>query len=433
MATTTKPVILDETGRAIAAAIEKVAGAIEKPKVYSFHIDATEADPKAAVTYLEDAVGMMPAYMDYTNDVFNYGSWSDAFFMPRPVMLKSDGTVGYYLNPSDYSKKMDGTASDVANASYDGNAMMEWGRDGKKIWYKIVPDSDNKSASIYIADSQVDSNYVDWNFHNSEGKSVDHFYTPIYNGSLVDNKMRSLSGRTASKSLTAPAERAAAKLNNLSGADIWDIEVYVDRLLINYLLILMGKSLDTQTVFGQGLTASGSETINDNFSTGVHNKRGLFYGKNNGAAATYTNAVKVFGMENYWGFQWRREAGYINANGAQKIKLTYGTEDGSEVEGYNADGSGYINTGVTSPAASGTYVNQMTFTKDGMFPLAAAGSASTYYCDGLWTNNTIYAFARAGGYSHDSALCGAFYLALNVAASYANWNAGAALSCKPLA
>ena len=58
--------------------------------------------------------------MDYDNDSFDYGSWEDAFFMPRPCMLKSDGTVDYYLDPDDYSKREDGTASDISNQRNSG-------------------------------------------------------------------------------------------------------------------------------------------------------------------------------------------------------------------------------------------------------------------------------------------------------------------------
>jgi hypothetical protein len=84
-------------------------------------------------------------------------------------MLKYDGTVDYYLDPNDYSKKLDGTASDVADPTYAGNAMMEWGRDGKIIWYKVVPDSDPTSYSVYIADNQVDDAYVCYPFVNGDG------------------------------------------------------------------------------------------------------------------------------------------------------------------------------------------------------------------------------------------------------------------------
>lgn len=73
--------------------------------------------------------------MDFTNDALVWGSWKDfveEYF--KPAMLKSDGTIDYYLDPYDLTKKTDGvTASDVANTSYDGNAMLIV----KPIYYNI--------------------------------------------------------------------------------------------------------------------------------------------------------------------------------------------------------------------------------------------------------------------------------------------------------
>ena len=108
----------------IAQGVEAIASTRPNYHLYAFHIDSTESDPEDCITYLEDAVGMTPAKMDYQNGVFDWGSWGNAFFLPRPCMVKSDGTVDYYLNENDYTLKADGTASDVADTSYDGNAMV---------------------------------------------------------------------------------------------------------------------------------------------------------------------------------------------------------------------------------------------------------------------------------------------------------------------
>ena len=434
MSSVTKPIMLDETGKSIEQAIMSVASAInaEYGVVYGFHIDGAESSPSANVTYLKDAVGMTPAAMNYSTGEFDYGSWENAFFMPRPCMLKSNGMVDYYLDPDDYTKKLDGTASDIADTTYDGNAMMEWGRNGKKIWLKIVPDSNHKGASFYIADHKVDSTYHDWAFHDSNGASADHFYTAIYNGSLDTNsKLRSLSGQTVMKSKTAANERTYAQAN---GATMWDIEKKADIDLINTLLVLISKTTDTQTAFGEGLHTSGTEAINDGFTTGIHNAKGLFYGTNSGAAATYTNAVKVFGMENWWGFQWRRYVGHIMVNGVQKVKLTYGTEDGSTATGFNLDGTGYIVEGAAAPSGtSGGYISEQYYSEEGMFPTVVSGESNKYMCDGLWFNNSITAVPCRGGRSAYGAPVGAFYVALDYPASYAHWGIGAALSCKPLA
>lgn len=398
--------------------------------VYGFHVDGSESSPSAMITYLEDAAGKTPAHMDYSKGAFDYGDWEGAFFMPRPCMLKSDGTVDYYLDPDDYTKKEDGTASDVANTSYNGNAMMKWGRDGKRIWMKIVPDSgDPYSGSVYIADRQADDGYHDYPFHDQNGKSAEHFYTPIYNGSLISNKFRSMSGQAVSSKLTAEQEQTYAKANGT----LWDIEQKADIDLINALLLLMAKTTDTKTAYGQGLHTDGSETVNNGFRTGVHNTKGLFYGTNSGAAATYANAVKVFGMENWWGFQWRRYVGHIMVNGTQKAKLTYGKEDGSTVTGFNLTGDGYKAVGATPSGTSGGYISKLLFSENGMFPQVASGTETTYYTNGLWFNNAITAVPFRGGDSNGAARVGALCLNLGAAASYASWTIGAAPSCKPLA
>lgn len=438
-ATPEKRLARDNTLKELVQAVNGVRDVLRggASTIYAFHIDGNEADPSEAVAYREDAVGMTPAHMDYNNDVFSYGSWGDAFFMPRPCMLKSDGTVDYYLNPSDYTKKIDGTTpSDVANTSYDGNAMMEWGKNGKRIYYKIVPDTgDINSGTIFIADGKVDEDYQCWSFVNNQGVLVDHFYTPIYNGSVIDSKMRSLSGQALSKSLTATQEKTAAQLNNPSTDMLWNIECAADRILINFLLVLIGKSLNTQAVFGQGATTNGSEAINNTYVTGVHNAKGLFYGTNSGTVASnnFANCVKVFGMENYWGLQWRRTNGWMLVDGDQRLKLTNGTQDGSTANGYNEDGTGYISLGATPTGTSGGYVKKSKFTQYGLLPYEIDTDDSHYYCDGLWYNNSGARFARVGGHSIAAGHCGAFCLTLNDAASIAYWNIGAALSCKPLA
>ena len=432
MSTVTEPVILDKTGKEIAAELNGIRTLLARGShvLYGFHIDGSESDPAAKVTYLEDAVGMTPAYMDYANSKFNYGSWAGAFFMPRPCMVRQTGGVDYYLDPDDYTKKEDGTASDISDTSYAGNAMMEWGQNGKKIWYKVVPDDgDETSASVYISDERLDPDYHAWSFINNQGVEVDHFYTPIYNGSVVDSVMRSMSGLAVTQSLAggATGEINAAKGNNKDSNVCWFIEVLADRILINFLLILMGKSTDTQTVFGRGLD-SGSQAALTAYRTGALDASGMFFGYSDGS-----HGVKVFGMENWWGAQWRRLAGSILRSGDHRIKLTYGTEDGSEAEGYNTDGTGYISMGITPAGTNGGYISEMNFNEFGMFGKTVSGSATTHYCDGQWFNNGATCFELVGGASNNGLLCGALYSDLGVGAGAVGWGFGAAVSYKPLA
>ena len=399
--------------------------------LYGFHIDSNESDPMEAVTYLEDAVGMAPAHMNYAFGKFDYGDWENAFFMPRPCMLKYDGTVDYYLDPNDYGKKEDGTASDVADFAYGGNAMMEWGRDGKKIWYKIVPDEDdNTSASIYFSDQKLDDGFHAWSFINNQGNLVNHFYTPIYNGTLdTDGKLRSISDKTNTelcRNKTAQQEIDAAELNNPDEDKLWYTEVYADITLINMLLVLIGKCLDTQLVFGNGVCNSGSNA-SAMIGTGTMDDKGLFFGSND-----EVSGVKVFGMENYWANRFHRVSGFISANGFMKYKMTRGTEDGSIASDYNVTGENYLDSDVRQMVDLGGCIMRHTFSEDG----------SMFFSDFRFDNNKFYtdyayispgiSYAIYGGNCDSGVYCGAFNVYLSGPASSSNWRIGSSLSCKPL-
>ena len=177
---------------------------------------------------------------------------------------------------------------------------------------------------------------------------------------------------------------------------------------------------------------NGSEAVNNNFPTGVHNTKGLFYGTNSGAAATYTNAVKVFGIENWWGFQWQRYSGDILSSNTLKIKLCYGQEDGSTVDNFNTDATGYrIVSGGSATGTSGQYISQMIFDTGGMYAKEANNSnasSTSKYCDGYWFNGSGVRFALRGGSSYHGALVGAFSVYRSTVVGTANWSIGARLS-----
>ncbi len=392
-----------------------------KKRDYLFGYDLAVAttSPSGRVTYPSDVdnAGFTPAAMNFSSGVFNYGSWDiepGTKFMPRPCMLTYAGAVDHYLNPNDYTKKTDGTASSVANTSFGGNAMMEW----PKIWVKRW--EENGVYHFRCSDIQIDKDYECWSNYDRLNNQIDHFYTPIFFGSNVSNKMRSISGQANLVSQNASTEITYAKAN---GND-WYTEVLADRLLIQDLLVMMAKSTDGQTAYGSGVSNASAA-----IGQGTMNTKGMFWGSNNA-----TSGVKVFGMENLWGNLWRRTAGWINANGTQKVKLTRGTHDGSTATDYNTDGSGYLTVpGATPSGTSGGYIKTMKTMPYGRIPYDASGSATTYEADGLWFNNSQSNYAIVGGAWSNGLLCGPFGATLNNAASGSDTDYGAALSCKPLA
>lgn len=426
-----KPVLtvaqsLTEAEKAQARANIGVSAGVSK--VYGFHVNGKESNPDLMITYLADAVGLTPCHMDYEQDRFDWGSWKDAFFIPKPCMLKFDGKVAYYLDPNDYTKKADGTPSDVADTSFEGNAMMEFPR----IWWKVVPDAnDTSSASVYIASYQADSDFHAWSNINSKNELIDHFYTPIYNGSLDEGgKLRSISGQAIINTKNAQAEIDAAKKNNPVDSEIqWWTETYADNMLLQFLGMLIGRCTDTQKTFGAGYIEGGG-SADKLVTTGGLEKKGLFWG----TKANDKLGVKFFGMEHFWGHQWRRYAGHVLVDGVEKVKLTYGTADGGGT-GYNTTGANYLATPRPKhTGTSGNYIKTMYFSKYGMGPLSVdGGSATTYYSDACWFNDAYNnPYASRGGLCDSGLVCGLFSLALNAAPSNAHWAVGASVSCKPL-
>ena len=397
--------------------------------LYGFKLDQNESDPASMITYLSDCDNKYykSAKMNYVTDKFDYGDWADAWFIKnlKPCMLKYDGTVDYELDKNDYTKKADGTASDVANTAYEGNAMIGF----PKVYWKIVNNGDN-TANIYFCDKKLDDDFVCWSHIDNKGNEIDYCYMPIYNGSLVGSKLRSLSGQTPMGNKTTTNEITYAKANNTGSDVIWYTELFNDRMLINLLLLLIGKSTDTKTVFGTGNNNSYVSTSNTGIkNTGTMNTKGLFWGNQNNKSG-----VKVFGMEHWYGNIWRIIGGWVNDRGTQKIKMTYGQSDGSTTDGYNETGSGYISIGGATPSGTnGGYISKMLITDNGLIPTIVSGSATTYYCDKLWFNNSQFNYACVGGASGTASPVGALCLALNTASSYTNWGIGAAISCKPLA
>lgn len=376
---------------------------------YGIRIKKAESDPEKRVEYLFDAVGRTPAHMDFSTGSFDYGDWGGEWFVTdnKPLMLKSDGAPDYYLNPNNYAQKADGTASDVANTSYDGNAMAQI----PLIWIKRYEDSEYEYE--IVSNVQYDEDYKAYAHTRADGTIADYFYWSLFGASGNATKMRSLSGQTRA-ALNAQNHIDGAKGNGAK----WYIHTWSQRECIRTLLILMGKSTDTQAVFGTGNCRSGSE--GSVLATGTLKDKGQFFGY-----SANNQQVKVFHIEAFWGDQWDWTAGLIN-NGSVYVKMT------PEGVGYRVtDTTGYTNTGITIAGSSSGYISACSCSEYGIIPKTVSGSGTTYYADGGWFNNSSLCFLLAGGSAiNAAAFGGAFASSLHTAPSASHWAHGGGLSCE---
>jgi hypothetical protein len=180
---------------------------------------------------------------------------------------------------------------------------------------------------------------------------------------------------------------------------------------IGDLITLISKSDHSQDRFGTGRSKSTNTTA---INTGTLKALPAFKGYTD-----ETSDVKVFGIEGFWGNVWEGMAGLVY-NGGIKTKMT---------PPYNFDGSGYTATGIVPSGTSGGYINTASVTDaSGWVPKTASGSATTYYCDGLWFNTSQVDYALVGGGWDYAGLGGARFVRLTSLASFTDTNIGSRLS-----
>lgn len=378
---------------------------------YGYRKKKAEPDPYARIEYLYDAVGMAPAHMDYSAGRFDIGGWRDAWFVRenRPVMQRSDLTEDYELDHNDHTKKLDGSPSDVSDTGYDGNAMSAiplcW-------WLRY---EEGGYEYYIVCEHQWDESYKAYAHTRADGSIEDYFYWGMFGGSGSKTRIRSLKGQPLAQSLTVQDMVDGATANGLG----WYIHSWSRRECIKDLLILMAKSTDTQTAYGNGNCQSASSAAGL-LTTGTLSDKGQFFGYNSNFGQ-----VKVFYIEGFWGDQWLRTAGIIDNKGPIFYKMT------PEGMGYRInDVEGYINSGVTiTGTISGQYISATKCGEFGCIPTAFSGAENLYECDAAWSNQTQLNYLYVGaGASTAPGIGGAFSFAVHNATSDASWTRGCGLS-----
>ena len=394
--------------------------------IYSFTRLMNESVPSEKIVYRGTNEFYKPAYMDFSSDTFKYEDWKNAPFLLKdrlaPCVVGFDGELQYFLNPNNYKEKEDGSPSDVTNTGLDINCFMRI-----KLLFRRKRKNANGDTEIDISNLQVNDEYKPYGgFVKPDGTLREYIYLPIYRGSLINGKCRSMSGNlTPMSSQTAQNERNYCQANGAGH----DMITHADREILEDLYMLMFKNTDSQSALGQGKSNGGSD-VGACLKSGTMDDKGLFYGSTSTAVG-----IKMFGMENRYASQWERVLGEVLVNGVRKVKLCQGTSDGSTVEDFNFTGEGYITLSELPKitGSSGGYISKEQTVDDiGTFPIVISGSSSTNECDGMWYNNSGTMVALRGGHSYNGALCGVFCSALNNPASIAHWSIGSSVSYKPL-
>ena len=422
MADYTDRIINHADGIGIKEALDRIADAVgaqsKNPVRYGIRIDKNDGNADSRITYIFDAVGMTPAKMDYANGRFDYGSWADAWFVKNnyPAFYSLEGKEEYKLDPNDQTKKIDGSASGIADASVKGNFFSVFdGSNGNKI-YLCQEETATGYEYIIVSNYKWSDKYVDDAYVREDGSHADKLLYPMFKGSIVDGKLRSIAGQNPTGNTSAQEEINYAVAN--SDKAKYRIGDWAHYNLIWSLLKIMGKSDNLQSVFGNGDMSTydkSNTTTYGKVDTGTLKDKGQFFGYNNGA-----HDVKCFYIEGLWADRWERLLGFIQKNGKALIKMT---------PPYNLTGDGYTDAGAV-PSNEG-WAKGSTCNRYGRWTATVGASDSTFLCDYYYVNTSVTAVLLVGGSCANGSRCGAC-LILNSAAGNRDWIVGASLFLEPL-
>ena len=260
---------------------------------YTLVIDKTNSNPETACTYADDALGMIKGSSEWdTKPIFK-----DI----KPCVFQN-GEVNYYLNPSNWNEKADGTASCLTGE--DGDVMIEF----PKFAYKIKTNNINNTITVSISTDTVvianDSDYTYDAFSRLEEGDLNCFYKGAFKGYIDGNgKLRSISGVKPTTGKSLLQGRTAAQNN---GAH-YQQSTYAQLKALQCLYLIKHGSRDSQVAAGQGATSGPTSSLVTGYNTeNVANissatptaDKGMNY-------KGYSNThMRLFGIEDLWGNVW---------------------------------------------------------------------------------------------------------------------------------
>jgi hypothetical protein len=353
----------------------------------------------------------------------------------RGCLLLDDGTVNYYLNPNDWTKKAEGGNSDLTGA--DGMVMVEIPRfyvaneSHGDFWIPKISASPRTGFDVHPA-------FI------KDGVEVPYRYYSAYDACVFDgtnfietNNDQNQSGRvnTATDKLVSVSGKAPMtgltrdefRLLAANRGDGWRIGDFALWSAIGLLLKVEAQTLDSQTEYGVGNTRhtlwpvgggiSGSRVCESGAGNSIGNGSG---GSATGTLNIFNNGdfVKYRGIENFWGNCWNLTDGivlYSEGNSAGNKVFAYwnnNTDDFADVATAAASTAIPTGYGLLGEVANTLTVNSFAteFSGDTVWSLVTTAFSSTgsHGTTDQYRTNNGWRVPRVGGDANTTASAGAF-------------------------
>lgn len=231
-------------------------------QIMSFHQDFNDVNPETTITYTGSNSNYIPvnnnaSFGNITNGTWNNWSWLQKI---KPCMIRHNGEFDYELDPTDYTKKKDGSPSDISNSSYQGGAFVWF----PKLYMKEVYAEDGSSRDVYFTDNPNDETTRDFKpvgFTMSDGTVVNGLWIPMfYPGDNWEIK-----ANASIRNDRGTGYFVADDLTFSSVRSVWSRGIYFGFPLTNVLrdlLYMLYRSTNIQAHTANGSTAGVNKIIN---------------------------------------------------------------------------------------------------------------------------------------------------------------------------
>lgn len=303
----------------------------------------------------------------------------------KRCVLNANGTVAYYLHPTNSTLKADGSAATIDGSA--GNVMVEI----PKFYHKY---ENVGGVHKYSISPIAEAGYTLHPAFIRGGVEKDFRYYPAYEGHNLGSKLISGSGRVPTVSKTRATFRGYAAANGTGWSLIdWNL-LYAVQLLF----LTEYATFDTQAMLGNGNDSGGDYTMTTGGSNGIGN--GSSPSTNDDTWMSYR------GIENWYASMWK----FIDGVNVQE--RVYFVNDNPATFADNVFTGDYVSTGITSAAVNG-FISNMSSSNKGFIPSEVTGSSSTKVPDHFYPGigNRIVVF---GGHAGNGLYAGGFFLNTNV-------------------
>lgn len=350
---------------------------VQAYQTYGVSIDLSNSNPETAVTYTDDAIGMVAGSPDWYK--------ASIFKNIKPCLFK-DGAVVDYLNPDNFAQFVDGTAADITSGD-SGDVMIEIPKTGYKITKSgttltvQVTDDPNKDGFSYKAHTRT------------EDGDRENLYIGAFLGSNKNSKLRSISGVSPQNVTSLTDFRTQAQANGAG----YDLLAFYPMTLLQCLFLIMYKNLNSQVALGMGYVGDSSWSYTQK-DTGATVAKGMNYGSSNDM-----EQMKFLGIEDFWGNLYQWVDGLVSSSDYHALVAT---------DSFNDTGDGYTDLGALSTSSIYGYMKSPQGTNEAGFIISEKGaSSSTYFSDYAdFHGGFVPVF---GGSFVDGANAGAFQLGVD--------------------